>query len=227
MARGSELARDPLLGLKLSSISSSRLVSRLCSARLGSSRGSARLISDSTRLYPAGYPGIGSVTLRKLRWIWFFFFFGCCNHEKYATSSGSRIFFLQTDFILTFFFVRGFSSTRLLFWSFSSRTLFVCVLFPLYKKLRAEISLAEVSRDKPNPELASRSKPSRADPSRAEPGRAGSSSLEPRIEPWPKQRSRAESSRALTQAESSPESKTGKSGSSGSDQIWMKNIGAH
>ena len=88
MVRGSELARGPLLGLKLSSISSSR--------------GSARLISDSTRLYPAGYPGIGSVTLQKLRWIWFVFFC-CCYHEKYATSSGSRIFFLQTDFILTFF----------------------------------------------------------------------------------------------------------------------------
>ena len=35
MARGSELARGPLLGLKLSSVSSSRLVLRLSSAHLG------------------------------------------------------------------------------------------------------------------------------------------------------------------------------------------------
>ena len=35
MARGSQLARGPLLGLKLSSISSSRLVSRLSLAHLG------------------------------------------------------------------------------------------------------------------------------------------------------------------------------------------------
>ena len=35
MTRGSELPRGPLLGLKLSSISSSRLVSRLSSAHIG------------------------------------------------------------------------------------------------------------------------------------------------------------------------------------------------
>ena len=98
MARGSELARGALLGLKLSSISSSRLVSRLSSTHLG-------LDSALPGWVPGDRLGYAAETTLDLAR---FFFFCCCNHEKYATSSGSRIFFLQTDFILTFFRPRFF-----------------------------------------------------------------------------------------------------------------------
>ena len=55
------------------------------------------------------------------------------------------------------------------------------------------------------------SRTSKAEPS-LEPSRGKSSSLKPRIEPWAEQRSRAEPSRVLSQAESSPERRAGKSG---------------
>ena len=66
MARGSELARGPLLGLKLSSISSSRLVSSLSSAHLG---------LDSA--LPGWVPGdrLGYAAETTLDLVQFFFFF--------------------------------------------------------------------------------------------------------------------------------------------------------
>ena len=65
----------------LSSISSSRLVSRFSSSR------------DSTRLCPARYPGIGSASLRRLSWTWFgLVFVAACNQKNNATSSGSMLY---------------------------------------------------------------------------------------------------------------------------------------
>ena len=125
MARGSELARGPLLGLKLSSISSSWLVSRLSSAHLG---------LDSA--LPGWVPGdrlgyAAETTLDLVR------FFGCCNHEKYATSSGSRIFFLQTDFILFIFFIffiffRHFFRPRFFVYAFALLVVFVAHFVRLF-----------------------------------------------------------------------------------------------
>ena len=135
MARGSELARGPLLGLKLSSISSSRLVSRLSSAHLG-------LDSALPGWVPGDRLGYAAETTLDLVQ----FFFGCCIHEKYATSSVSRIFFLQTDFILTFFSSEVFRLRVCSSGRFRRALCSSMYCFLYKKKLRAEISLAEVSR---------------------------------------------------------------------------------
>ena len=108
------MARSSLLGLKLS----------FTSACLSLSQSSFRLISRLDLALPTSVPGKGSARLRRLRWNRFgLVFVAACNQEKcaFATSSGSRTFFLQTDFHLPFF-VRGFSFTRLQFWPFLSHT---------------------------------------------------------------------------------------------------------
>ena len=126
------LARSSLLGLKLS----------FTSACLSLFQCSFWLISGLDLALPASVPGKGSDRLRRLRWNRFgLVFVAACNQEKcaFATTSGSRTFFLQTDFRLPFF-VRGFSFTRLQFWPFLSHT-FVCVVFPLrgvFKKFAAQ-----------------------------------------------------------------------------------------
>ena len=94
------LARSSLLGLKLS----------FTSACLSLSQCSFRLISGLDLALPASVPGKGSARLRRLRWNRFGLVFVAANQEKcaFATSRGSIIFFLQTDFRLPFFRPRFF-----------------------------------------------------------------------------------------------------------------------
>ena len=89
------LARSSLLGLKLS----------FTSACLSLSQCSFRLISGLDLALPASVPGKGLARLQRLRWNRFgLVFVAACNQEKcaFATSSGSRTFFLQADFRLPF-----------------------------------------------------------------------------------------------------------------------------
>ena len=107
------LAGGSLLGWKLS----------FTSACLSLSQCSFRHISGLDLALPASVPGKGSARLRRLRWNRFgLVFIAACNQKcAFAASSGSRTFFLPTDFRLLFF-VRGFSFTRLQFWPFLSHT---------------------------------------------------------------------------------------------------------
>ena len=115
------LARSSLLDLELS----------FTSACLSLSQCSFRLISGLDLALPASVPGKGSARLRRLRWNRFgLVFVAACNQKcAFATSSGSRTFFLQTDFRLPFFRPRFFVHVFAILVVFVSH-FFVCVVFP-------------------------------------------------------------------------------------------------